>query len=163
MRHTDQKPENLNRPEGNDLQSNYEKHDPAERRVKELLKPWGLTAKNWGIDEREIDDHLVFDDKMDLKIYREDTLVGIVEVKRKTSDRWMFKINKRHWDHYTDINDEYDIPVYIVFVGPSFDMYWVDVDDATVLREFTFPDGNGGIELEPTNSFFDMITTFKGQ
>lgn len=154
-------PETLQRPEGNDLQSNYEKHDPAEELVKDTLAEHGLVAENWGIDMRDDDgEGLVFDDKMDLKVFTTtDAFVGIVEVKRKTSDYYMFKINRRHWRHYAKIAAEHDEPTFICFVNAEMDMHWVKVDETLVVDTFAFPDGNEGVELVQTHTTEEAIET----
>lgn len=147
-------PDELKRPEGNDLQSNYEKHDSAEELVKDTLAKRGMVAQNWGIDMRDDDgDGVIFDDKMDLKVFTlTDVLLGIVEVKRKTSDYYMLKINRRHWRHYVEIAAEHDVPVFICFVDPDMEMHWVRVDETLVVDTFAFPDGNEGVELLVTHT-----------
>ena len=153
-------PDDLNRPEGNDLVSNYDKHDTAEGRVRSALESAGLTVENWGIDMRHDDgDGLIFDDKMDLKVYAStwngeeyaDALVGIVEVKYKSNDYYMFKINRRHWRHYVQIAAEHDVPTYIVFDNGEM-LHWCRVSETLVMDTFAFPDGNKGVLL--SNNYY---------
>ena len=163
-RESDIDPNDLNRPEGNDLVSNYDKHDTAEGRVRSALESAGLTVKNWGIDMRHDDgDGLIFDDKMDLKVYDAgDFLVGIVEVKYKTNDYYMFKINRRHWRHYVQIAAEYDVPTYIVFDNGEM-LHWCHVGETLIVDTFQFPDGNEGVLL--SNDYYtttEAIETLRG-
>lgn len=59
----------LNRPDWNSLEENYEAHDIGELHVKRHFEHMGFRVENWGIDKRHDDGALVYDDKMDLKIY----------------------------------------------------------------------------------------------
>lgn len=69
MKRVDRTAADLDRPEGNDLESNYDVHDVGEIHLKQHLEHMGFVAENWGIDRRHDDDGLLFDDKMDLKVY----------------------------------------------------------------------------------------------
>lgn len=66
-RHLD--PDDLDRPDWNDLKSNYSKHDVGEAYLIGRMHQIGLQVEHWGIDERENDDHLIFDNKMDLRLW----------------------------------------------------------------------------------------------
>lgn len=69
MRTTDIDPDSLNRPDGNDLLSNYELHDCGEAYFTELMESTGLQAEPWGLDMRHDDSGLIFDNKMDLRLW----------------------------------------------------------------------------------------------
>lgn len=167
-RDTSQDPRDLRRPEGNDLETNYTKHDIGQAYVKSVLEQHGLQADEWGIDMRDDDgDGLVFDDKMDLMVYdmsqtrldgERGVMQAIVEVKVKTSEYWMMKLNHRHWLHYIDIAAEQDVPVFVVFLlvddenEAVEETAWVRVDESDALHHFRFPDGNGGVKVQQTHS-----------
>jgi hypothetical protein len=63
-------PDDLDRPDWNSLKSNYDKHDIGEAYFKGRVEQMGLTVEHWGIDMRNEDDSLVFDNKMDLRLWR---------------------------------------------------------------------------------------------
>lgn len=162
----DRSPDELHRPEGNDLQSNYEKHDTGQSAVRGMLEENGILTENWGIDMREETDDLIFDDKMDLKVYRgedieynEETegwqkqVSGIVEIKTKSRDWWMLKCNERHWEDYSEIAEQFDVPVFVVFINlDDMSQKWVRVGESDVVDRFKFPDMNDGVKVEQTHS-----------
>ena len=93
------------RPGGKSLQESYEHHDTGEDHLITWLQKRGFTVAEWGIDERDDDgeDGLLYDDKMDVKVYDpSDNLVGLVDVKTKTSAKWMGQFNARHYDNYLE-------------------------------------------------------------
>jgi len=69
MEQTDIDPETLNRPEWNSLLENYSLHDVGEAYFRGRTDQLGLEAESWGIDERHNDEGLVFDNKMDLRLW----------------------------------------------------------------------------------------------
>lgn len=69
MRKVDADPDDLNRPEWNSLVNNYDLHDVGEAYFKEIIEDQGLIVENWGIDKRHHDDGLIFDNKMDLRLW----------------------------------------------------------------------------------------------
>ena len=66
---TDINPDTLQRPEGNDLLSNYTYHDAGEAYLTGRLNERGFLIEEWGLDDRYNDDGLVFDNKMDLRLW----------------------------------------------------------------------------------------------
>jgi len=62
-------PDDLDRPDWNSLLNNYSKHDIGEAYFKGRVEQIGLHVENWGIDKRHEDDHLIFDNKMDLRLW----------------------------------------------------------------------------------------------
>lgn len=62
-------PDTLNRPEWNSLVKNYDKHDIAEAYLVGRLNEAGLHVEHWGIDKRHADGGLIFDNKMDLRLW----------------------------------------------------------------------------------------------
>lgn len=69
MEITDVDPDELDRPEWNSLQENYSKHDIGEAYFVGRMHQIGLHVEHWGIDMREHSDSLIFDDKMDLRLW----------------------------------------------------------------------------------------------
>lgn len=119
--------DDLQRPAWNSLEHNYDVHDVGEAFVRQHCLERGLDVEAWGINKREDDGGLIFDDKMDLQLYgsvdpehvRGDTplgsraLAGIVEVKTKRSADWYGVINARHLRKYLSIRHAFDVPTYI--------------------------------------------------
>lgn len=128
-------PEDLERPEGNGLEANYELHDVGHREVVERLNDRGLDVHEWGIDMRHDDgeDGIIFDDKMDFKIVDpdHDEVIALVDVKTKSSPSYMGRFNERHYDHYRGYAEAYDVPVFVV-------MFQVDNATDAVVDEFVF-------------------------
>lgn len=180
-RDEDTKPEDLKRPEGNSLESNYLLHDIGERYVAELFDDEDLHLEPWGIDMREDDgeDGLIYDDKMDFRVFApskdgEDTegvgdsevfsgdqLVGLLDVKTKSSPQYMGQFNERHYVEYHGNADEYGVPTYVVMcqidgddVVDSFafnvhgDLYDGVMASSTHGCINRFPDGNGKVVVK---------------
>jgi len=61
--------ETLEREEWNSLLNNYDKHDVGEAYFTGRAHEMGLQVEHWGIDMRHDDDGLVFDNKMDLRLW----------------------------------------------------------------------------------------------
>jgi hypothetical protein len=147
--------DDLDRPEGNDLQSNYDLHDVGQQRVKERMESYGLDVVEWGIDMRDAgDDKLVFDDAMDLRIYDEGELAALVEVKTKSNAQYMGQFNRRHYKHYYEHAQDHDVPAFVVMYQITDDMIQDvfvtpigtgDLFDETIPHDFRFPDGNEGV------------------
>lgn len=53
----------------NSLLNNYSKHDIGEAYFQGRVEQIGLHVEHWGIDKRHHDDHLIFDNKMDLRLW----------------------------------------------------------------------------------------------
>jgi len=113
MHETDIPVESLDRPEGNDLQSNYQLHDSAEGVFKSLLPDW-VTPLQLGIDRREEDDTLIFDGRMDFLLDGPGGEV-MVDIKSKSSNAYFRFCNERHYRKYVDAAEEHDCPAYIWF------------------------------------------------
>lgn len=62
-------PDDLNRPDWNSLLKNYSKHDIGEAYFQGRVEQIGLHVEHWGIDKRHHDDSLIFDNKMDLRLW----------------------------------------------------------------------------------------------
>lgn len=69
MQHKNIDPDELERPDWNSLLNNYSKHDIGEAYFKGRVEQIGYHVEHWGIDRRHHDDHLIFDDKMDLRLW----------------------------------------------------------------------------------------------
>lgn len=146
MERTDRNPDTLNRPEWNSLEHNYDLHDIGERFVRIHCRERDLIPEAWGIDMRDEDDSLIFDDKMDLKVYgcadpdvltgdldsAQLSLAGIVEIKTKRSADWFGKINSRHFCKYLHQAHVHDVPTFIY-------MSLVDEDAETIERDTFIP------------------------
>lgn len=62
-------PDSLNRPDWNSLKNNYDKHDIGEAYFIGRIHQIGLHVEPWGIDMRHHDESLIYDDKMDLRLW----------------------------------------------------------------------------------------------
>lgn len=62
-------PDDLDRPDWNSLLNNYSKHDIGEAYFVGRMEQLGLEVEHWGIDKRHEDDSLIFDNKMDLRLW----------------------------------------------------------------------------------------------
>lgn len=62
-------PSDLDRPDWNDLESNYQKHDIGQAYFVGRMEDHDLDVEHWGIDQRENDDELIYDDTMDLRLW----------------------------------------------------------------------------------------------
>lgn len=140
MRRGDKTTDDLDRPEGNDLASNYAKHDIAQAEVIRRLEDMGFVVYEWGIDMRNDDgeDGVIYDDKMDLKVYDDGELVGLIDVKSKSGPRYMGRFNDRHYTHYYSHAADYEVPTFVV-------MFQVDSTTDAVHDEFVFDVGKGHI------------------
>jgi hypothetical protein len=133
----------------NSLKNAYQKHDVAEAYFKGRIDQIGLQVEHWGIDERENDNGLIYDNKMDLRLwepidadgvpqkwpsgnydgiahhYEEDgdrwKLRGVIDVKSKTNEDWFGICNLRHYIHYAEWARRYDVPVFIYFTMVDMD------------------------------------------
>lgn len=162
-------PDELNRPAGNSLQENYTLHDKGEQHIMILLTAQGYRVERWGLQARDDDgDGVLFDDKMDLKVFDGDELVGIIEVKTKSKKRHLGMMNERHFDDYQQIATERSVPVAVVFLSPDgrvgYHAEWTLLgDDCEPLRAFQWPDGNGGVEVEATHTTREILSLLNQQ
>jgi len=148
MRETDIPVESLNRPSGNSLQDGYQLHDEAEAVFKSLLPEW-VTLLSLGIDKREEDDTLIFDDRMDFLLDGPGGEV-MIDIKSKSRDMYMRFCNERHYRKYVEAAEEHDCPAYIWFYNTSSDKSQLCRVDgggevlATSTHDYIlpFPDGN---------------------
>jgi len=170
-------PDTLQREDWNSLLNNYEIHDVGEAYFQGRTDEMGLLTEQWGIDMRHDNDGLVFDNKMDLRLWDDvggqgepatwpsdvpdDMIDGVVEewygnsdgtdtvsytvgdgevnpteseswklkavcdVKTKANEDWLCAFNVRHFAHYAEWADAYDVPVFVYFTH-------VDMDSETV-------------------------------
>lgn len=119
-------PGDLQRPDWNDLEKNYELHDIGQQHLCWELEALGYEVEPWGIDKRGHDESLIYDDKMDLKVRDPDRLGGrlqaIEEIKTKRRENWYGVMNLRHFRHYVDVAHEFEVPVFV---------YMTKIDDGT--------------------------------
>lgn len=155
MRRGEKTPDDLDRPEGNGLKANYEKHDVGHAELVETLGEEGFDIVEWGIDRRDDDgeDGIIYDDKMDFKVLRDDELVGLVDVKTKGSPRYMGRFNQRHYKHYYQHAEEFEVPTFVV-------MYQVDYKTNTVHDGFTFELGIDELYERVETSDDDAVPQF---
>lgn len=142
----------LDRPPGNDLQTNYEKHDIGQEWViRHLEIMYGLRVEEWGIDMRDAEgDELIFEyDAVDLAVYDGDELLCLFEVKTKSSPGWMGQFNWRHFQNYLILSSEREVPVVLCMClidrdyDEVVDYFMGPVDEDMVMEtKETFPDGN---------------------
>lgn len=114
--------DSLSRPEGNSLKENYSLHDVGSEHLVSLIDEWNEDQTHWeydildvGIDMRDEDEVLIYDDKMDYTVVdvdpspHEDTHryveLADIDVKTKTSQKWMNVFNLRHYAHYVAQNN----------------------------------------------------------
>ena len=140
MRETDIPVESLNRPEGNSLQDGYQLHDEAEDVFRSLLPEW-VSVLQLGIDRREEDDTLIYDDRMDFLLDGRDGQV-MVDIKSKSSDTYMRFMNERHYRHYVAAAEEHDCPAYAWFYNTS-------TEDSQLCRV----DGDGRVLTTSTHDY----------
>lgn len=141
MERGEKTPDDLDRPDGNGLKANYEKHDVGDAELVERLESEGFRVEAWGIDMRDDDgaDGIIYDDKMDFKVFdADDNLVGLVDVKVKSNPRYMGRFNERHYVHYYEHAERFDVPTFVA-------MFQVDYQSETVYDEFVFEVGLGGL------------------
>lgn len=143
MKRVERDPESLNRPEWNGLERNYELHDIGEAFVRRHLEHIDLEPVAWGIDMREEDEDLIFDDRMDLKVHEDHDLVGLTEIKTKRREDWYGVINRRHFRHYLEQVHHHEVPGFIY-------MSLVD-EEAEMIERDTF------IEIEPWEEFTKVL------
>lgn len=140
------------RPGGKSLQESYEHHDTGEDHFIAWMQERGFTVAEWWIDQRG-DDGLIYDDKMGFKVYDpSDNLVGLVDVKTKTSAKWMGQFNARHYDNYLEHAQNSDVPTFIAMYqvnnGDVVDGFVTNILNVVGYRsdedDFIgqFPDGN---------------------
>ena len=142
---------NLMRDEDNDLQSNYILHDYAEAYFTGRIDQLGYHIEQWGIDQRQNDQTLTYDDKMDLRIWGEDgniDLRGVCDIKSKSSERWLGLFNERHLVKYTNWADMYDVPVFVFFT-------LVDMDEDEVGRT------NVVVPIEPWDGYEKYVKHYQ--
>jgi hypothetical protein len=140
LRRTERSPDTLQRPDGNSLKENYRHHDDAAERFFALL-PDDIDVYPLGIDERDDDGGLIYDDEPDF-LLSGDGGGALVDIKSKTSDEWNRLINERHYHKYIDKADEYDVPAYVFF-------YLTESKKTQLCRV----DGNGRVYTTSTHSF----------
>jgi len=141
---TDRDASDLERPEWNSLEKNYDLHDIGEAFVRREADHLGLEAQEWGIDRRHDDDGLIYDKKMDLEITVPEAgaVKAIVEVKTKRNTDWYGTINRRHFRHYLDVTHERDVPVFIYMTlvdDGSDERGAVDAQSAEITRDTFIP------------------------
>jgi hypothetical protein len=140
MERGDKTPDDLQRPDGNSLVENYQKHDVGHAEIVERLESSGYDVVEWGIDRRDDDgeDGIIYDDKMDFKVFYGGELVALVDVKTKGSPSYMGQFNRRHYTHYYQHAQDFDVPVFIA-------MFQVNYKTNTVYDGFVFEIGRGDI------------------
>lgn len=158
MRRGERTPEDIDRPPGNSLVENYDVHDRAEAQfLADLDESFlRLEAVPWGIDRRgEADESgVIYDDRTDFKLVDESgDLVALVDVKSKTSDRWLGQFNARHLQTYRERSSDLGVPAFVVmylipddvdgyvdrFVYDTMEVAFTSDEDSYVSR---FPDNN---------------------
>jgi hypothetical protein len=117
MRRGEKTPDDLDRPAGNSLVENYDKHDVGHQAFVDRITDEGYTPYEWGIDRRHDADEegVIYDDAMDFKVFRGLRLKALVDVKVKSREYYMGEYNERHYLKYYGHTDEYDVPIFVVF------------------------------------------------
>jgi len=139
---TTRSPDDLLRDEGNSLQDNYALHDVGEKYLVDAInslnesRKWGsYHLEPLGLDARDDDTGLTYDDKLDFEIQHRDpmrgsdlirtTILAQVDVKTKSSKSWLNVTNLRHYAHYVKQQTETHADCYIM-------MCLLDEDDTAV-------------------------------
>lgn len=157
-RDTTRTSEDLDRPDGNSLLENYDVHDMGEKYIIQQLEFDGFRVESWGMDKRHDNDGLLFEDnKVDLKVYDGDVLVCLLEVKTKTSHRYMGSMNERHYIKYRKIANTHNVPTFVGFFefprnsDKPESQFFVPMDvggsQDVISGKFQFPDGNAGVRV----------------
>lgn len=155
-RDTDTTASDLDRPDGNSLKENYKKHDVGHQETVERLQKIGCEIVEWGIDMRndDGDDGIIYDDKMDFKVFHNGDLVALLDVKTKGSPKYMGRFNERHYVKYHGHTEDFDVPVFVV-------MYQVHYKRNQVYDEFVFEIGHGDLyENVLTSSDSKAVSNF---
>jgi len=147
--------DDLNRPDGNSLQDGYELHDVGEAHFRELAATWGYDVVAEGIDMRDDDgsEGVIYDDKLDFRLEKDGEPCALVDVKTKSSPKWMGLFNTRHYEKYVDEAEERNLPTFVVMYlvtdGAVYDSFAFNVvEDGGVIHSrdcdsvSRFPDGN---------------------
>jgi hypothetical protein len=211
-------PDELQREEWNSLLNNYDKHDVGEAYFTGRMHQIGLQVEHWGIDMRHDQDTLIFDDKMDLRLWEplagqgvpgtwpsdvpndivpekasqwhrvdednttsyhdtapdapsdEWTLRGVADIKTKANEDWLCAFNVRHFAHYAEWAEAYDVPVFVYFtmvdmdaeaVGERNILVPVDADwNWRLVQDHFDPDANATLEwpsLKEEVAHSDMV------
>ena len=183
MERTNIDPDDLDRPEWNSLLANYDLHDIAEAYFTGRLHQIGLHVEQWGIDKRHDDSGLIFDNKMDLRLWddfagetfsvadidgmfdipnatdaayvdqNEWQLRGVADVKSKGNEDWLGKFNLRHLAHYAEWADHYNVPVFIY-------MTMVDADAEEVGEQNILVEIPSDWDWEPLVEHYDRDTDY---
>lgn len=103
---------NGRRVDGHTFESGYSLHDVAEAHVTRYVEHIGFRTEQWGINRRQ-DKHVLGDDKMDLKVYDDDELCALLEIKSKRSDSWYGTINRDHFVKYLKQVHDHAVPAFI--------------------------------------------------
>lgn len=134
------------RVEGHTFLGGYDAHDIGEEHVRRHLEHMGFAVEAWGIDMRH-DNHVLGDDKMDLKAFttadihspvtgevetEKVDLAALIEVKTKRSEGWFGVVNRHHFRKYLQKAHEFDVPAYIY-------MSLVDDEEEAVIRDTFIP------------------------
>jgi hypothetical protein len=93
VRETGIDPDELDRPDWNSLVKNYDKHDIGEAYFTGRMHQIGLQVEHWGIDKRHHDDGLIFDNKMDLRLWEP---LG----DRKQPEMWPSDVDGKPYDEF---------------------------------------------------------------
>lgn len=112
-------PDDLNRPDWNSLLNNYSKHDIGEAYFQGRVEQIGLHVEHWGIDKRHHDDHLIFDNKMDLRLWE-----PIDGQERKPNSWPADDFSDEHWYAEEQRDTETDVPTV------DLDSGTIDLDEA---------------------------------
>lgn len=148
-------PDDLDRPDGNDLESNYELHDCGEAAFHQRVDESIFEAEPWGIDRRDDggEDGIIYDDKLDFKVFGPDgNLVGLVDVKTKSSPKYMGTYNERHYVKYHEKAKEHDVPTFVV-------MYQVDWDTEEIHDAFVHFVGGKKHAVKQNGDLYDDVYT----
>jgi len=167
VRKTDIDPDSLNRPDGNSLLDNYGLHDVGEAYFTELMECTGLIVEEWGIDERHNNEGLIFDNKMDLRLWEgmdDQTEVPPVEgIEDVVTTQWELDghVEGKEWQlrGVADVKTKSSPSWFGRFNVRHLAHYaeWADRYDVPVFVYMTMVDGEEGVVCD--DEFIVPITT----
>lgn len=106
----------------------YQVHDVGQMIFCDRLEQFNLQAFEHGDDKR--DEDVYSGTGIDLGVQHQGQTIGWVEIKTKTSESWLGRLNKEDWQEYRGFATYVDEEVFVYFALVE------DVDDARVSERY---------------------------